>query len=49
MTDPELYPVSAEWAAKAHMNKARYEAARLAARDTPDAFWAEQAIRLVWF
>ena len=49
MTDPELYPVSAEWAVRAHMNKARYEAARVAARETPDAFWAEQAKRLDWF
>jgi acetyl-CoA synthetase len=47
-TDPELYPVPAEWAAKAHMDRAGYEAARVAAHDTPDAFWAGAAKRLDW-
>ena len=47
-TDQELYPVPAEWAAKAHMDRAGYEAARVAAHDTPDAFWAEAAKRLDW-
>jgi acetyl-CoA synthetase len=47
-TDPELYPVPAEWAAKAHMDRAGYEVARVAAHDTPDAFWAEAAKRLDW-
>ena len=47
-TEPELYPVPADWAAKAHMDRAGYEAARVAARDTPDAFWAEAAKRLDW-
>ncbi len=48
MTDPDLYPVPADWAASAHMDRAAYEAARRAARETPDAFWAEQARRLDW-
>jgi len=48
MADPELYPVPADWAARAHMDAAGYEAARIAARETPDAFWAEQAKRLDW-
>ncbi|MBU1345616.1 MAG: acetate--CoA ligase [Alphaproteobacteria bacterium] len=48
MTDRDLYPVSAEWAERAHMNAAAYDAARVAARETPDAFWAEQAKRLDW-
>ena len=48
MTDPELYPVPADRAERAHMDAAAYEAARLAARETPDAFWAEQAKRLDW-
>jgi acetyl-CoA synthetase len=47
-TKDETYPVSAEWAQRAHLNEAAYEAARSAARDTPDAFWAEQARRLDW-
>ena len=46
--DPELYPVSSDWAAKAHMDAAGYEAARVEARDRPDAFWAEAARRLDW-
>jgi len=48
MTDSELYPVPSEWAQRARMNRAAYEAARTAARETPDAFWAEQARRLDW-
>ena len=48
MSDPELYPVSADWAARAHMDAPAYEAARIAARQTPDAFWAEAAKRLDW-
>ena len=48
MSDPEIYPVPAELAARAHMDRAAYEAARIAARETPDAFWAEQARRLDW-
>ncbi|MGQ2991413.1 MAG: acetate--CoA ligase [Brevundimonas sp.] len=48
MSDQDLYPVPAEWAERAIMNRAAYEAARVAARETPDAFWAEQARRLDW-
>ncbi len=48
MSDPEIYPVPAELAARAHMDRAGYEAARIAARETPDAFWATQAERLDW-
>jgi acetyl-CoA synthetase len=48
VSDPEIYPVPAELAARAHMNAAGYAAARIAARDTADAFWAEQARRLDW-
>jgi acetyl-CoA synthetase len=48
VSDPEVYPVSSEWAARAHMNAAGYGAARTAARGAPDAFWGEQAGRLDW-
>ncbi len=48
MSDPEIYPVPAELAARAHMDRAGYEAARMQARETPEAFWAEQAERLDW-
>jgi len=47
-TDPEIYPVPADLAARAHMDRDAYEAARIAARETPDAYWGEQAKRLDW-
>ena len=47
-TEPEIYPVPADLAARAHMDRAGYEAARIAARDTPEAYWSEQAKRLDW-
>ncbi|MFN4186315.1 MAG: AMP-binding protein, partial [Hyphomonas sp.] len=46
--DSDLYPVPADFAAHAHMDRQAYEAARIAARETPDAFWSEQAKRLDW-
>ena len=48
MTDSDLYLVPPEWAQRARMTKSGYEAARVAARETPDAFWSEQARRLDW-
>ena len=48
VSDSDIYPVPADWAERAHMDAAAYEAARTAARDTPDAYWAEQARRLDW-
>ena len=48
MSHPDTYPVPADWTARAHMDKAGYEAARLAARQTPDAFWGQAAGRLDW-
>ncbi|WP_312780815.1 acetate--CoA ligase [Brevundimonas sp.] len=47
-TDPEIYPVPADLAARAHMDRAAYDTARIAARETPDAYWGEQAKRLDW-
>jgi acetyl-CoA synthetase len=49
MSDKDLYPVPSEWSQRARMTKEGYEAARAAARETPDAFWADQAGRLDWF
>ncbi|RZJ94615.1 MAG: acetate--CoA ligase [Brevundimonas sp.] len=46
--DQDTYPVDPAFAAKAHMDKAAYQAARTAAQTHPDAFWAEQAKRLDW-
>jgi acetyl-CoA synthetase len=48
MSDNELYPVQSEWSQRARLNRAAYEGARTAARETPDTFWAEQARRLDW-
>ncbi|MBX9615395.1 MAG: acetate--CoA ligase [Caulobacteraceae bacterium] len=48
MTDRDLYPVPAPWAERAHMDAAAYDSARLAARTTPDIFWADKARRLDW-
>ena len=49
MTDqPDLYPVPSEWAQRARMNAAGYEAARAAARENPDGFWGEQAVVEMW-
>ncbi len=48
MSDRDIYPVSPDWAERAHMDREAYEAARIAARETPDVFWAEQARRLEW-
>jgi len=48
VSDPELYPVPADLAARAHMDRAGYDAARIAARETPDAYWGQQAKRLDW-
>ena len=44
----ELFPVPAEWAAKAHMNKAAYEAAVARVEADPEGFWREVAGRLDW-
>ena len=48
MADQDLYPVPAEWAARARIDGAAFEAMTTAARDDPDAFWLEQAERLDW-
>ena len=48
MSDPEIYPVPVDLAARAHMDRDAYEAARIAARETPEAYWGEQAKRLDW-
>jgi acetyl-CoA synthetase len=48
VSDPEVYPVPADWAERAHMDARAYEAARTAARETPEAYWAEAAKRLDW-
>ncbi|PZO35200.1 MAG: acetate--CoA ligase [Alphaproteobacteria bacterium] len=48
MSDPTVYPVSDAWAARAHMDRSAYEAARVSARETPDRFWGDLSARLDW-
>ena len=45
---PRSYPPSDEFARAAHVDADRFEAMRRAAREDPDAFWAEQGRRLDW-
>ncbi|WP_280553169.1 acetate--CoA ligase [Halomonas sp. 25-S5] len=50
MTEQQkVYPVSDEFAAKAHADKATYEAMYQQSVDDPKGFWGEQAKRLDWF
>ncbi|MDZ7854045.1 MAG: acetate--CoA ligase [Halomonas sp.] len=44
----KVYPVSEEFAAKAHADKATYEAMYKQSVDDPKGFWGEQAKRLDW-
>ena len=47
--DAAEYPVTAEWAKRAHIDNERYlEMYERSVRD-PDGFWAEQAKRVDWF
>jgi len=48
MSDPDVYSVQPEWAARAHMDRTAYEAARIAARESPDRFWGDLSNRLDW-
>jgi len=49
MSEIETYPVDPTLAARAHMDRARYQAAWEAVRRDPEGFWAEQTRRLDWF
>ncbi len=45
----EVFPVSDEWAGRAHCNAAKYREMYRRSIEEPDRFWAEQAERLDWF
>ncbi|MFO1070467.1 MAG: acetate--CoA ligase [Geminicoccaceae bacterium] len=45
----ELFPVSSEWAARAHCDSAKYKAMYERSVKDPEGFWGEQAKRLDWF
>ncbi len=49
MSDAKTYPVPAEFAAKAHIDAAKYDEMYKRSVDDPDGFWAEQAEQfLTW-
>ncbi len=43
-----VYPVPADWAARARVSPARYAAMVAEARDNPDTFWRREAQRIDW-
>ncbi|MDF1871636.1 acetate--CoA ligase [Vannielia sp.] len=48
MTDTPTYPPSADFAAKAHVNEAKYNEMYAASVNDPEGFWKEQARRVDW-
>jgi acetyl-CoA synthetase len=44
----KIYPVSAEFAANAHADEAKYNEMYQQSVENPDAFWSEQAKRIDW-
>ena len=48
MTDPDRYPVPAEWAARARVDAAEYDRLYGRALADPGSFWLEQTRRLDW-
>ncbi|MFL5143052.1 MAG: acetate--CoA ligase [Microvirga sp.] len=45
----KLYPVSPEWARRAHIDGPQYEAMYAASVQDPEGFWYEQGGRIDWF
>ncbi|MBU6268957.1 MAG: acetate--CoA ligase [Sphingomonadales bacterium] len=43
-----VHPVSPEWAARAHVDKAKYDAMYRQSLESPESFWREQTARLDW-
>ena len=48
MSEPEVFAVPEEWAKRAHMDAAGYEAAWKRVEDDPEGFWRDVAGRLDW-
>ena len=48
MSEEQLFPVPAEWAARTRMDAAGYEAAVARVETDPEGFWREVAARLDW-
>ncbi|HMB10781.1 acetate--CoA ligase [Saliniramus sp.] len=45
----KIYPVSKEWAERAHIDNALYEKMYQASIDDPESFWGEHGKRIDWF
>ena len=45
----KLYPVSKEWAKRAHVDDASYQAMYAASVNDPETFWREHGQRIDWF
>ncbi len=48
MTDTAIFPVSTEWAGRAHVDAAGYQKMYDASIADPEGFWAEQGKRIDW-
>lgn len=48
MAERDPYPVTADWAARAHVDAGEYQRLYDASMNDPDGFWLEQAKRLDW-
>lgn len=48
MSDANVYPVSDEWAKRAHVDKEAYDKMYAESINDPDAFWGEHGKRLDW-
>jgi acetyl-CoA synthetase len=49
MSDIKVHPVNPEFAAKAHIDNAKYQSMYDQSVNDPDAFWGEHGKRLDWF
>ncbi len=48
MSDAHVYPVTEEWAKRAHVDRAKYEEMYQKSVDDPEGFWAEHGKRVDW-
>ncbi len=48
MSDGQLFPVPEDWAGKAHIDAAAYEAAVARVESDPEGYWCDLAARLDW-
>jgi acetyl-CoA synthetase len=48
VSDQEIYPVSPEWAARAHLDAATYDAAVAQVAADPETYWTKVGNRLDW-